>query len=182
MNVIYKKNRLGYAFFCAILLLSCRTEDKVKTSEYFFAKIDNKPWASKKYNISYKVLSHQISILAEAKDGSRMEVSFHSAGPLKPGNYPSTINDYGIQSGIFYTQKHGDLGKEMLSVTYDTPVQENSVQLTKLDKTDKKAYVIEGTFSSVLYALHKSNPKRTMRLTDGKFRVIYSPDAYNQEF
>lgn len=189
MDVICKKNRLSNAFFCVILLLlSCHTEDLPKTEEYFFAKIDNKPWhsvplqLSKKYNVSYKALSHQISILAEAKDGSRMEVSFHDAGTLKMGNYPSTINDEGIQSGIFYAPKHGDLGKEMLSATYDVPVQENTVHLTKLDKTNKNAYVIEGTFSSILYALHKSNPKRTMNLTEGKFRVIYYPDAHNPEF
>lgn len=184
MNVICKKNGLSSAFFCSILilLLACHIENSPKTEAYFSAKIDNKFWVSKKYSVSYKALSHQISILAEAKDGSRMEVSFHDVGHLKIGNYPSTINDQGVQSGIFYTQKHGNLGEEMLSATYDVPVQENTVQLTKLDKTDKKAYVIEGTFSSTVYALHKSNPKRTMNITGGKFRVIYYPDAYNPEF
>jgi hypothetical protein len=192
MNICCKKNGLSNVFFSTLLLLllllSCHTKDSIKSDEYFFVKIDNKPWHSqpfqllKKYSVSYKALSHQISILAQSEDGSRMEVSFHDAGPLKTGNYPSTINDEGIQSGIFYAPKHGDLGKEMSSVTYDVPVQENTVKLTKLDKRDQKAYIIEGTFSSTLYALYPSNPKRTVKLTEGKFRIIYYPDAYNPEF
>jgi hypothetical protein len=186
MNISCKKNGLCNVFpstmLLLLLLLSCHTKESIKSDEYFFAKIDNKAWLFKKCNVSYKALSHQISILAQAEDGSRIEVSFHDAGPLKTGNYPSTINDEGIQSGIFYASKHGDLGKEMSSATYDVPVQENTVKLTKLDKTDQKAYIIEGTFSSILYALYPNNPKRTARLTKGKFRVIYYPDAYNPEF
>ena len=170
------------------VLSSCQTEKPVQSTEYFSAIIDGQPWQAvpsqnlKKYNVSYKVLSNQLSIVAQGKDGARMEVSFHHAGALKIGNYPSTISDEGIQSGIFYAPKARNAGTEMSSVTYDVPVQENTVQITKLDKTDQKAYVIEGTFSAVLYALHQKNPKRTSRLSSGKFRVVYYPDAYNSQF
>ncbi|KQC00152.1 GW dipeptide domain-containing protein [Pedobacter sp. Hv1] len=192
MNIICKKERqhlfiLSFAFLL-LLLGSCQTEKAIESNEYFLAKIDDQLWQSvpaqtfKKYNVSYKALSHQLSILAEAKDGTRIEISFHDVGALKVGNYPSTINDEGVQSGIFYAPERKTGGKEMSSVTYDIPVQENTVQLTKLDKTDRKAYVIEGNFSSTLYALHQSNPKRTSVLTGGKFRVIYYPDLYNPEF
>jgi hypothetical protein len=186
-------NRLAlHKFFLRVFLLfllsSCQSEEPVQLPEYFSAVIDGQAWQAmpfqniKKYNVSYKVLSNQISIVAEAKNGARMEVSFHHAGALKNGNYPSTISDEGIQSGIFYAPKEKNDGAEMSSVTYDVPVQENTVQITKLDKTDPKAYIIEGTFSSILYALHQKNPKRTSHLTSGKFRVIYYPDAYNPTF
>ena len=192
MEIICKKvglhtSLLIFVFFC-LIFSSCHTEEPTKTDEYFWAKIDNQLWKSapaqttKKYNVSYKALSHQLTILAAAEDGSRIEISFHDAGPLKVGNYPSTINDQGVQSGIFYAPDNKKVGKEMSSVTYDVPIQENTVQVTKLDKTDPKAYLIEGTFSSVLHALHKSNPKRTCVLTTGKFKVIYYPDAYNPTF
>lgn len=193
MNIICKKATwhlfiLSFVFFLFLLLGSCHTEKAIKSNEYFSTKIDGQLWQSvpaqtfKKYNVSYKALSHQLSILAEAEDGSRMEISFHDAGPLKAGNYPSTINDEGVQSGIFYAPADKNGGKEMSSVTYDVPIQENTIQLTKLDKTDRKAYLIEGTFSSTLYALRQNNPKRTSVLTAGKFRVIYYPDLYNPEF
>ena len=181
-------NTFFLRFFLLILLSSCQSEEPVQPTEYFSAVIDGQPWQAvpfqniKKYNVSYKVLSNQLSIVAEAKDGARMEVSFHHAGALKIGNYPSTISDEGIQSGIFYAPKERNAGAEMSSVTYDIPVQENTVQITKLDKTDSKAYIIEGTFSSVLYALHQKNPKRRSHLTSGRFRVIYYPDAYNSQF
>ncbi|WP_379089469.1 hypothetical protein [Pedobacter sp. UC225_65] len=192
MDILYHKLAPKTFFLKFLLLLlvlsSCQSEEPVQPIEYFSAIIDGQPWQAvpsqnlKKYNVSYKVLSHQLSIVAQGKDGARMEVSFHHAGALKIGNYPSTISDEGIQSGIFYAPKERNAGTEMSSVTYDIPVQENTVQITKLDKTDQKAYVIEGKFSSLLYALHQKNPKRTSRLTAGRFRVIYYPDAYNPTF
>jgi hypothetical protein len=156
--------------------------------EYFSVKIDGKLWEAfpgkeyNEYNLSYRELSKQFLIFAEAADGSRMDVSFHSPAGLKPGDYPSTRNDNGTQSGVFYYPEAKSSDKEMASTTADNPVQENTVHISRIDRTDKKAYIIEGTFTPVLYALYETNPKRTSQLTAGKFRVIYHPDAMHPEF
>jgi len=156
--------------------------------QFFSVKINNVLWEAfpskefKTYTVSYKTLSRQFSIFAEAADGSRMDLSFHAVDKLVPGNYPSTKNDNGILSGVFYYPEAKSSDKEMASITSDVPVQENAVQITKMDKSDKTAYIIEGTFSPVLYALYETNPNRTSKLTEGKFRIIYHPDAMNPAF
>ena len=158
------------------------------TAEYFSVKIDGVLWEAfpskefKSYNVSYKELGHQFSIFAEAEDGSRMDLSFHSATELKPGNYPSTRNDNGMLSGVFYFPEAKSSDKEMASTTFDHPVQENTVQLISIDKSDKKAYIIEGTFSPTLHAVYETNSKKTSKLAEGKFKVIYRPDAMNPAF
>lgn len=164
------------------------TQTSKNTKEYFSVKIDGVLWEAfpskefKAYNVSYKELGHQFSIFAEAEDGSRMDVSFHSATELKPGNYPSTRNDNGMLSGVFYFPEAKSSDKEMASTTFEYPVQENTVQLLSIDKSDKKAYVIEGTFSPTLHAVYETNPKKSSKLTEGKFKVIYRPDAMNPAF
>lgn len=156
--------------------------------EYFSVKIDGKLWQAfpskefKEYNLSYKELGHQFSIFAEAEDGSRMDLSFHSATELKPGNYPSTRNDNGMLSGVFYFPEAKSSDKEMASTTFEQPVQENTVQLTLIDKSDPKAYVLEGTFSPTMYAIYETNPTKTSKLTEGKFRVIYRPNSMDPAF
>lgn len=183
-----------------LFLVSCgsnSTSNKVNVAkanvenneaQFFTVKIDGVLWEAfpskeyKTYTLSYKTLSRQFSIFAEAADGSRMDLSFHAVDKIVPGNYPSTKNDNGILSGIFYYPEAKSSDREMASITSDVPVQENAVQITKVDKTDKTAYVIEGTFSPVLYASYETNPNRTSQLTEGKFRVIYHPDAMNPAF
>jgi len=194
------KSTGSYFLLSVVLSLgSCGTnsgtnkqEDKANvkkdTDQYFSVKIDGVLWeafpskAYKTYNLSYKTLSRQFSIFAEAPDGSRMDLSFHTIDKIVPGNYPSTNNDNGILSGIFYYPEAKSSDREMASVNSDVPVQENAVQITKVDKSDKTAYVIEGTFSPVLYASYETNPNRTSKLTAGKFRVIYHPDSINPAF
>ncbi len=156
--------------------------------EYFSVKIDGQLWEAfpskefKAYNLSYKELGHQFSIFAEAADGSRMDLSFHSHDQLRVGVYPSTRNDNGILSGVFYYPEAKSSDKETASTTMEHPVQKNTVQITKIDKSDKTAYVIEGTFSPLMYAIYETNPVRTSQLTEGKFRVIYRPDSMNPAF
>nr|WP_121273795.1 hypothetical protein [Pedobacter schmidteae] len=192
---------IGRCFFLPFVfaLVSCGSGSHTdKTAEhagaehhagqFFSVKINGVLWEAfpskefKTYNLSYKTLSRQFSIFAEAPDGSRMDLSFHTVDKIVPGTYPSTNNDNGILSGIFYYPEAKSSDREMASVTSDMPLQENAVQITKVDKSDKTAYVIEGTFSPVLYASYETNPNRTSRLTEGKFRVIYHPDAINPSF
>lgn len=161
---------------------------KENTEEYFSVKIDGKLWQAfpskefKEYNLSYKELGHQFSIFAEAEDGSRMDLSFHDKNNLKVGNYPSTRNDDGMLSGVFYYPEAKSSDKETASTTMDNPVQENTVQVTKIDKSDKSAYIIEGTFSPIMYAIYETNPQKTSKLTEGKFRVIYHVDSMHPAF
>lgn len=186
-----------FCFFLFIFLLSCSSSDnkgsksakgQSSTDEYFSAKINGKLWEAfpskefKQYNLSYKQLSKQFSIFAEADDGSRMDLSFHAVDQIKPGNYPSTNNDNGILSGVFYYPKATSSDLETASVTMDIPIQENAVQITKVDKSNPSAYIIEGTFSPTMYASYQTNPNRTSKLTDGKFRVIYHPDSMHPSF
>jgi len=158
------------------------------TEEYFSVKIDGVLWQAfpskkfKRYNVSYKEIGHQFSIFAEAEDGSRMDLSFHSVNELKPGNFPSTRNDNGMLSGVFYYPEAKSSDKEMASTTFDYPIQENTVQLIRIDKSNPKAYVIEGTFAPTLYAVYETNTKRTSKLSEGKFKVIYEPDAMKPAF
>lgn len=191
--------------FCQLLLLvivvviSCNSNSKteqatdkekpeITTEEYFSVKIDGVLWQAfpskefKEYNLSYKELGHQFSIFAEAADGSRMDLSFHAASELKPGNYPSTRNDNGMLSGVFYYPEAKSSDKEMASTTFEQPVQENTVQLIRIDKSNPKAYVLEGTFSPVMHAIYATNPKKTSKLTEGKFRVIYRPNEMDPAF
>lgn len=181
-------------FGLALLLFSAcnsgtKTEEKASTTaEYFSVKIDGKLWQAfpskefKAYNLSYKELGHQFSIFAEAEDGSRMDLSFHAHDQLAVGNYPSTRNDNGMLSGVFYYPEAKSSDKETASTTMDHPVQENTVQITKIDKSDKSAYIIEGNFSPTMYAVYETNPIQTSKLTEGKFRVIYRPDSMNPSF
>jgi DNA uptake protein ComE-like DNA-binding protein len=161
---------------------------EASSDEYFSVKIDGKLWQAfpskefKTYNLSYKELGHQFSIFAEAEDGSRMDLSFHSHNQLVVGSYPSTRNDNGMLSGVFYYPEAKSSDKETASTTMDHPVQENTVQVTKIDKSNKAAYVIEGRFSPTMYAVYETNPIQTSKLTEGKFRVIYRPDSMNPAF
>lgn len=189
-----KKPLLIKIFGLALLLFSAcnsgkKTEEKASaTAEYFSVKIDGKLWQAfpskefKAYNLSYKELGHQFSIFAEAEDGSRMDLSFHAHDQLAVGNYPSTRNDNGMLSGVFYYPEAKSSDKETASTTIDHPVQENTVQITKIDKSDKSAYIIEGNFSPIMYAVYETNPIQTSKLTEGKFRVIYRPDSMNPSF
>lgn len=183
--------------FLIASLFSCTSDSSNKkkeevesqnTDEYFSVKINGKLWQAfpskefKEYNLSYKELDKQFSIFAEAEDGSRMDLSFHSKQGIKVGNYPSTKNDNGTQSGIFYYPEAKSSDKELASTTFDAPVQENTVQITKLDKSNKDAYIIEGTFSPTMYALYETNPERSTKFTEGKFRVIYHPSSMDPAF
>jgi len=167
---------------------SSLANNKESSEEYFSVKIDGKLWQAfpskefKEYNLSYKELGHQFSIFAEAEDGSRMDLSFHDKDNLKVGNYPSTRNDDGMLSGVFYYPEAKSSDKETASTTMDNPVQENTVQITKIDKSDKSAYIIEGTFSPIMYAIYDTNPQKTSKLTEGKFRVIYHVDSMHPAF
>jgi hypothetical protein len=201
MKNLIKPTLLSLGMIAILLYTSCgsgtgkspandtaQTNTATSPDQYFSVKIHNKLWEAfpskefKTYTVSYKTLSHQFSIFAEAADGSRMDLSFHSNTDLKPGSYPSTRNDNGAQSGVFYYPEAKNSDKEMASTTSDNPIQENTVQVTKIDKSDKTAYVIEGTFTPVLYALYETNPERTTKLAEGRFRVIYHPDSMNPEF
>lgn len=183
---------IATVFSCTANPNSKQTEDIAQpnsgTQEYFSVKIDGILWEAfpskefKAYNVSYKELGHQFSIFAEAEDGSRMDLLFHSAAELKPDSYPSTRNDNGMLSGVFYFPEAKSSDKEMASTTFEYPVQENTVQLISINKSNKQAYVIEGTFSPTLYAAYETNPKKRSKLTDGKFRIIYRPDAMNPAF
>lgn len=196
----FKQALLIYIFsfsiciFCACNSIS-NSEEKSKansstidSSEYFSVKIDGKLWQAfpskefKAYNLSYKELGHQFSIFAEAEDGSRMDLSFHAHDSLKIGNYPSTRNDNGMLSGVFYYPEAKSSDKETASTTMDYPYQENTVQITKIDKKDKLAYIIEGTFSPTMYAVYETNPIKSVKFKDGKFRVIYRPGSMNPTF
>lgn len=193
-------NRKIFLISClTILSCSCNSGKNKKSQsfndvlptdekEYFSVKIDGKLWEafpSKEfgsYNLSYKELGHQFSIFAEAEDGSRMDLSFHSWDRLKVGNYPSSRNDKGILSGVFYYPEAKSSDLETASTTMDNENQENTVQVKKIDKSDSTAYIIEGTFSPSMYASYQTNPKKTSKLTDGKFRVVYHPDAMHPAF
>lgn len=188
------KTVLGLGLICILYSCSSGGGDQKKANasqlseEFFSAKIDGVLWQAfpskefKEYNLSYKELNKQFTIFAEASDGSRMDVSFHAVDGLKTGKYPSTRNDNGTLSGIFYFPKAQSSDLETASVTMDIPVQENTVQLTKLDKSNKTAYIIEGTFSPEMHALYQTNPKQTSKITEGKFRVIYHPDGMHPSF
>lgn len=191
-------NNLAFGFIC-LSIFSCNADApketgnssanaKEKTDEYFSVKIDGKLWQAypskefKTYNVSYKELGSQFSIFAEAEDGSRMDLSFHAHDGLKVGSYPSTRNDNGMLSGVFYYPEAKSSDKETASTTMDNPIQENTVQVTKIDKSDKVAYVIEGTFSPTLYAVYETNPQKISKLSEGKFKVIYHVDAMHPAF
>ncbi|RZL48600.1 MAG: hypothetical protein EOP00_08855 [Pedobacter sp.] len=167
---------------------NAKNETQSDSEEYFSVNIDGKLWQAfpskefKTYNLSYKELGHQFSIFAEAEDGSRMDLSFHAKDKLVVGNYPSTRNDDGMLSGVFYYPEAKSSDKETASTTMDNPIQQNAVQVTKIDKSNKDAYVIEGTFSPIMYAVYETNPNKTSKLTDGKFRVIYRPDSMHPAF
>jgi DNA uptake protein ComE-like DNA-binding protein len=186
---------LWVSFFFAACNSNSQPEDKDVSNnanlvgdEYFSVKIQGKLWQAypskefKTYNLSYKELGHQFSIFAEAEDGSRMDLSFHAHDSLAIGNYPSTRNDGGMLSGVFYYPEANSSDKETASTTMDYPVQENTVQIIKIDKSNKSAYVIEGTFSPTMYAIYETNPIKTSKLTEGKFRVIYRPDSMHPAF
>ncbi|TCD07142.1 hypothetical protein EZ449_15240 [Pedobacter frigidisoli] len=188
---------LGLCLFIFSICISCNSnssKDKVSSTEtiaadeYFSVKVNGKLWQAypskefKEYNLSYKELGHQFSIFAEAEDGSRMDISFHSSKDLAPGNYPSTRNDNGMLSGVFYYPEAKSSDKELASVTQEIPIQENTVQITKIDKSNKEAYIIEGTFSPTMYAVYETNPERSTKFLEGKFKVIYRPDSMNPAF
>lgn len=185
---------IGTAFkigFFALFLLACchgrtRYSGPGQTKmvvQFFSAKINDVLWEGRPseeaegFLVTYKPLSRQLQISAEAKDSSRMELSFHAIDKIVPGSYPSTKNDHGIESGVFYygTSKNKDLG----SVTADVPVQENTVVLTKVEFISKDTYLLEGTFSGTLYGLSPIYPAPVSKLTAGKFRVIYRAGLNN---
>ncbi|PWS30728.1 hypothetical protein [Pedobacter paludis] len=189
--------KTGLIVFLVASLLSCNSDSSNKkkeevnsqnSDEYFSVKINGKLWQAfpskefKEYNLSYKELDKQFSIFAEAEDGSRMDLSFHSKQGIKVGNYSSTKNDNGTQSGIFYYPEAKTSDKELASTTFDVPVQENTVHITRVDKSNKDAYVIEGTFNPTMYALYETNLERSTKFSDGKFRVIYRPSSMDPAF
>lgn len=169
---------------CIFLLFSCRN----KVDQFFEVKIDGILWQAKpntefeRYNLKYKPLSHQLSIFTVAKDSSWIEISFHAPNQLQIGNYPSIKNDNGIQSGIFYFPKDKKSNKQMASITYEFPVQENTINISKIDKSNPEYYIIEGTFSCILYALYTDNLQQRTRLTSGRFKVLYYLDSDNPAF
>lgn len=179
-----------------LLFVSCNSDTKSDNStskgkeadEYFSVKIKGKLWEAfpskefKEYNVSYKELGHQFSIFAEAEDGSRVDLSFHSSKDLTVGQYPSTRNDNGMLSGVFYYPEAKSSDKELASTTSEVPIQENTVQIIKIDKSNKDAYIIEGTFSPLMYAVYETNPEKSTKFTEGKFRVIYRPNSMNPAF
>ncbi|RZL14934.1 MAG: hypothetical protein EOO96_30255, partial [Pedobacter sp.] len=127
LNHLRLLRTLAYAIL--LLLVSCNSATqkeeekssanaKENTVEYFSVKIDGKLWQAfpskefKEYNLSYKELGHQFSIFAEAEDGSRMDLSFHAHEGLKVGSYPSTRNDNGMLSGVFYYPEAKSSDKE----------------------------------------------------------------------
>jgi hypothetical protein len=174
--------------FALMFLVSCETatrknkQGQEKVKEFFSVRINGVLWVARSskgfnpYRISYKSLSRQLTIVAEAADGSTMEVSFHSIDKIVPGSYPSTENDNGIKSGIFYypAKKTDHI---LVSTSFDIPVQENTVQVIKIDKIDQGAYLIEGVFAPLMYALNSHSRTPDAKLTGGKFRVIYHPDS-----
>jgi hypothetical protein len=187
-----RRNWLTLGLFTLFLLMSCKAgirkgsrDETQKPKEFFSAKINGVLWEAcpseglNGYGVRYKPLSRQLSISVEAKDGSRIELSFHSIDKIVPGNYPSTKNDNGIESGVFYYPATKKEGTEMGSVTFEVPIQENTIQITKVEKTGEDDYLIEGTFSAVLYALSKADPGPAAKLTEGKLKVIYSPGLIN---
>jgi hypothetical protein len=169
---------------CIFLFFSCSS----KVDQFFEAKIDGILWQAKphaefeRYNLKYKPLSHQLSIFAVAKDSSWVEISFHAPNQLQVGNYPSVKNDNGIQSGIFYFPKDKNSAKQMASITYEDPIQENTININKIDKSNPAYYIIEGTFSCTLYALYANNLKKRGVLTSGRFKVLYYLDSDNPAF
>jgi len=181
---------LKIGFFALFLLVCChgrtryRGADQEKIGiQFFSAKINGVLWESypseegEGYQVRYKPLSRQLQISAEAKDSSRIELSFHAIDRILPGSYPSTKNDHGIESGVFYypIAKNEDLG----SVTVNMPIQENTVVLTKVELITKDTYLLEGTFSATLYGLSPIHPAPASQLTAGKFRVIYRAGLNN---
>jgi hypothetical protein len=179
--------KLWPMFFALVFLVSCETDTRKnkqvqgKVKEFFSVRINGVLWVAKSskgynpYRISYKSLSRQLTIVAEAADGSTMEVSFHSIDKIVPGTYPSTENDNGIKSGIFYhpVKKTDHI---LVSTSFDIPIQENTVQVIKIDKIDQGAYLIEGVFAPLMYALNSRSTTPDAKFTGGKFRVIYHPD------
>jgi hypothetical protein len=170
-------------------LSSCNKgkEDQNSNDEFFSVKIDGVLWEAfpdkefKEYNLSHSAVDGQFSIFAVANDGSTIDLSFHSIDKTGVGSYPATENDKGTHSGVFYNPEAGGKSSDryMSATTPEVEKQENVVQITKIDKSDPKAYVIEGTFSPTLYAAYPTNPKRTAKLTEGKFRVIYHAGGTN---
>lgn len=179
--------KLWSVFFALVFLVSCKTDNRKnkrvpgKVKEFFSVRINGVLWIvkpSKEFNpfrINYKPLSRQLTIVAEAVDGSTMEVSFHSIDKIMAGTYPSTENDNGIKSGIFYYPVK-ETEHILVSTSFDVPVQENTVQVTKIDRIDQGAYLIEGVFAPLMYALNSHSTTPDAKFTDGKFRVIYHPD------
>lgn len=203
MKLNYKSSAMlkGQLLLIAIIavLVSCTSnsgsnkstqhvDQTADTEQYFSVKIDGKLWEAfpskefKTFNVSYKELGNQFSIFAEANDGSRMDLSFHSHTDLNVGNYPSTRNDNGMLSGVFYYPEAQSSDKETASITFEHSVQENTVQLIRIDKSNPKAYILEGTFSPTMYAVYATNPIQTSKLTEGKFRVIYQIDSMHPAF
>ncbi|WP_316837146.1 hypothetical protein [Pedobacter nutrimenti] len=177
-------------FFALFLLVCChgRTRysgaDQEKMAiQFFSAKINGVLWEgypseeAEGYQVTYKPLSRQLQISAGAKDSSRIELSFHAIDRIVPGSYPSTKNDHGIESGIFYypAAKNKDMG----SITAEVPIQENTVVLTKVEFISKDTYLLEGTFSGTLYGLSPIHLAPASQLTAGKFRVIYRAGLNN---
>jgi len=183
------KNVILALFVILIILTGCskKKENSTGADELFSVKIDGVLWEAfpdeefKEYNLSYSALDGQFSIFAVAKDGSTIDLSFHSIDKIGVGSYPATRNDKGINSGVFYNPEAGGKSsdKYMSATTSEVPIQQNVVQISKIDKSNPKAYVIEGTFSPTLYAAYTTNSKRTSKLTEGKFRVIYHAGGTN---
>lgn len=183
------KNMILGLLVAATALTACskKKENSAGADEFFSVKVDGVLWEAfpdaefKEYNVSHSDIDGQFSIFAVAKDGSTIDVSFHSIDKIGVGAYPATQNDKGTHSGVFYNPEAGGKSsdKYMSATTPEIPLQQNVVQISKIDKSNPKAYVIEGTFSPTLYAAYATNPKRTSKLTEGKFRVIYHAGGTN---
>jgi hypothetical protein len=190
----------GFILFGFLLIIaSCRNSNPKQAKEshhaykrqvYGFLSVDikgskrtflqNKEGNSMELN--YKPLSRQLSVKAENADGSVMELSFHSVDKLNIGSFPSLLNDQGIKSWIYYRQSDDFGGTEFSSVTYAHPVQENTIKVIRIDRSNKKAYLIEGVFSATMYPADTRQRMQVLPLSNGHFRVFYHPDEEHPLF
>ncbi len=177
-----------------IVFISCKKEDgaikeEENIEEYFSVKIDNVLWEAEAdtkygnpYNIRYNAAKNLLSIQGENKQGlgtsfMRLAIQINNDGILTPGNYASILGAGSDLIGVCCDNKNASL---LYSIDISVPVpkerEENTIQITRIDRSNPKAYIIEGTFASKVFAL---TLPATSNLTDGKFRVVYRPDANN---
>lgn len=180
-----------YILLLVVTLFGCKKskteepkEEPIK--EYLSVKIDGVLWESQPntkfasaYSVKYNAAKKQLSMLAEnVRSGavSYIQLSLRADEVLKVGSYPSVAADF---IGITYTSENQRI---MFSVDLSAKDrEENTTQITKIDKTNPNAYIIEGTFSAKIYSLGVI-PIVSANLTEGKFRVVYHIDSTNPAF